>query len=297
MYLLFKKGDRTMEKRMLKPAEICDEIIDVYEHKANYPILKSMILGILAGAFIALGGFAAAVSSHSIDNYGLSKLVSGAVFPVGLIMVLIAGADLFTGNILLTVPFTEGKIKLKMLFKNWTIIYLSNFIGALLVSLLLYNAGALDGNSYKIGGYALKVAITKASISPMKALFSGILCNFLVCLAVWLSLAAKDIIGKVFAIWFPIMAFIIGGFEHSVANMYYFSIGFLAKNKVDYANSLHITQEKLDHLNLQDVIFNNMIPVTIGNIIGGGILIGIGFWIAFKYTSKSKSINVERSSM
>lgn len=286
-----------MEKRMLKPVEICDEIIDVYEHKAHYPILKSVLLGILAGAFIALGGFAAAVSSHSIDNFGLSKLVAGAVFPVGLIMILIAGADLFTGNILLTVPFMDGKIKLKMLVKNWTIIYLSNFIGAFLISMLLYNAGALDGNSFKIGGYALKVAINKASITPMKALFSGILCNFLVCLAVWLSFAAKDIIGKIFAIWFPIMAFIVGGFEHSVANMYYFSIGFLAKNNMDYANSFQITQEKLDHLNLMDVIFNNMIPVTIGNIIGGGILIGIVFWIAFKFSVKPKNINVERSSM
>jgi formate/nitrite transporter len=286
-----------MEKRMLKPIEICDEIVNVYEHKAHYPVLKSIMLGVLAGAFIALGGFAAAVSSHSIENYGLSKLVSGAVFPVGLIMILIAGADLFTGNILLTVPLIDGKINTRLLLKNWTIIYLSNFIGALLVAIMIYNAGALDGNSFKIGGYALKVAINKASITPMKAIFSGILCNFLVCLAVWLSFAAKDIVGKIFAIWFPIMAFIIGGFEHSVANMYYFSVGFLAKNNVDYANSLQISKEKIEHLNIGDVIINNMIPVTIGNIIGGGIMIGIAFWIAFKSSARPQNVKVERSSM
>jgi formate/nitrite transporter len=286
-----------MEKRMLKPVEIVDEVIDVYEHKAHYPVLKSTVLGMLAGAFIALGGFAAAVSSHSIENFGVAKFVAGAIFPVGLIMILLAGTDLFTGNILLTVPLVDGRIKLKTVIKNWTIIYLSNFIGALLVAALIYYSGLMEGNSLKLGGYALKVAITKSSVTPLKALFSGILCNFLVCLAVWLSFAAKDVIGKIFAIWFPIMAFIIGGFEHSVANMYYFSMGFLAKSNYEFAKSYGISDSKLEHLNVGDVLLNNMIPVTIGNIIGGGVLIGIAFWIAFKYSSKQKSVNLGQSSI
>ena len=286
-----------MEKRMLKPVEICDEVIDVYEHKAHYPILKSTVLGMLAGAFIALGGFAAAVSSHSIDNFGIAKLLAGAIFPVGLIMIILAGTDLFTGNILLTVPFIEGRIKLKTVLKNWTVIYLSNFIGALMVASLIYYSGLMEGNSLKLGGYALKVAINKASITPLKALFSGILCNFLVCLAVWLSFAAKDVIGKIFAIWFPIMAFIIGGFEHSVANMYYFSMAFLVKGNHEFALNYGISDSKLEHLNLPDVFLNNMIPVTIGNIIGGGVLIGVAFWVAFKYSVKPKAVRVEQSSM
>ena len=286
-----------MEKRMLKPAEICDEIIDIYEHKAHYPVLKSIVLGILAGAFIALGGFAASVSSHSIENFGIAKLVAGAVFPVGLIMILLAGTDLFTGNILLTVPFIDGRLSFKAVLKNWTIIYLSNFIGALIIASLIYFSGLMEGNALKLGGYALKVAINKASITPIKALFSGILCNFLVCLAVWLSFSAKDVIGKIFAIWFPIMAFIIGGFEHSVANMYYFSIGFLVKGNPEFALNYGITESKLEHLNLADVIFKNMIPVTIGNIIGGGVLIGVAFWVAFKYSTKPKAVKVERSYM
>lgn len=286
-----------MEKRMLKPVEIVDEVIDVYEHKAHYPVLKSVVLGLLAGAFIALGGFAAAVSSHGIENYGVAKLVAGAVFPVGLIMILLGGTDLFTGNILLTVPFIDGRLKFKTVLKNWTIIYLSNFVGALLVAAMIYYSGLLDGNSFKLGGYALKVAVTKASLTPVKSLFSGILCNFLVCLAVWLSFAAKDIVGKIFAIWFPIMAFIIGGFEHSVANMYYFSIALLAKGNSAYAKSFEITEEKLAHLNFNDIIFHNMIPVTIGNIIGGGILIGAAFWVAFKYTAKTKKVKAEGSYM
>jgi formate transporter len=274
-----------MEKRMLKPVEICDDVIETYTKKAEYPILKSVMLGILAGGFISVGGFAAAVSSHSVENIGLARLIAGTIFPVGLILVLICGADLFTGNVLIAVPVADGKLKISKLLKNWVIIYLSNFIGALLIALLIFNAGLLDLNNNMLGGYALKVAATKASISFGKALASGILCNFLVCIAVWISFAAKDIVGKIFAIWFPIMAFIVGGFEHCVANMYYFSIALLAKNNMKYAEAYKLSEEKLSHINIEGIV-SNLIPVTIGNIIGGACFVGLAFWVAFKYTAK-----------
>ncbi len=275
-----------MGNNMLKPKEIYFEISEVYEQKANYPIIKSIVLGIFAGAFIAFGGYAAAAASHSIENYGLAKLVAGAIFPVGLIIVLIAGTDLFTGNTLLTILLAEKKIKIRQVIKNWSVIYIANFVGALFVATLIYYSGLLDGNSFKLGGYALKTAIAKASLSPMKAFLSGILCNILVCTAVWLSCAAKDIAGKIAAIWFPIMAFIIGGFEHSVANMYYFSAALLAKNNSYYVESMHITVDKLQYLNIKHILINNIIPVTLGNIVGGGLLIGIGFWIVFSHSEK-----------
>lgn len=283
-----------MEKGMIKPAAICDEIIEAYTKKAEYPILKSIILGILAGAFISVGGFAAALASHSIENVGVAKLVAGSVFPVGLILILICGTDLFTGNILLTVPFVDRKIKISQLLRNWGIIYLSNLVGAIIIAFLIYQGGLLDTNSFKLGGYALKVAATKASLPFGKALASGILCNFLVCIAVWVSYAAKDIVGKIFAIWFPIMAFIVGGFEHCVANMYYFSIAVMAKANPEYAKAYELSAEKLNHISLEGII-SNLIPVTIGNIIGGGIFVGVAFWLAFKYVGKSTHINVSNN--
>jgi formate transporter len=279
-----------MEKRMLKPVEICDDVIETYSKKTEYPTLKSVTLGMLAGGFIALGGFAAAVASHSVENIGLAKLIAGSIFPVGLILVIICGADLFTGNVLIAVPVAEGNVKISKLLRNWTIIYFSNFIGAFSIAALIYSAGLLEINNNMLGGYALKVAATKASISFGKALASGILCNFLVCTAVWMSFSAKDIVGKIFAIWFPIMAFIVGGFEHSVANMYYFSIALLAKNNVQYAEAYKLSPDKVSHINIEGII-SNLVPVTIGNIVGGAFFVGLAFWFAFKYTAKSKSIH------
>ncbi|MBU5590451.1 formate/nitrite transporter family protein [Clostridium sp. MSJ-4] len=281
-----------MEKKMLRPAEIAEEILTSYEAKANYSKAKSLTLGILAGAFIALGGFASAVASHSISNYSLSKLVSGLVFPVGLILVILAGADLFTGNVLLTVPLLHKKINFKQVLKNWIIVYFGNLLGAIIISLLLFYSGALDANEGKLGAYVIKVAYTKSNISYMKALFSGILCNILVCLAVWTSFAAKDVIGKIFAILFPIMAFVISGFEHSVANMYYFSIGLLAKTNSNYISTLNITEDKLQSLNIQGVI-KNLIPVTLGNILGGFLFVGGALYLAFIYINNNKKDQIK----
>lgn len=280
---------------MLKPVEICDEIIEVYSKKVKYPLLKSVILGILAGAFIAIGGFASSLASHSIDNVGVSKFVAGAVFPVGLILVLLCGTDLFTGNVLLVVPFADRKIKFDKIIKNWIIIYFSNFIGAVIIAYLIFYSGLLDTNGYKLGGYALKVAATKASITFSKALVSGIMCNIIVCLAVWISYAAKDVTGKIFAIWFPIMAFVVGGFEHSVANMYYFTIALFAKANGEYIQAYNLPAEKIAHINFVHIL-KNLVSVTIGNIIGGGLFVGIFFWIAYKYCDKKhNNLNSEKN--
>lgn len=284
-----------MDKRMLKPVDICDEIIEVYSKKVKYPILKSVILGMLAGAFVAMGGFASSLASHSVDNVGLSKFIAGAIFPVGLMLVLLCGTDLFTGNVLLVVPFADKKIKLSQVVKNWIIIYFSNFIGAIIIAFLIYSSGLLDTNSYKLGGYALKVASTKATLTFSKALASGILCNIIVCLAVWMSYAAKDIAGKILAIWFPIMAFVVSGFEHSVANMYYFTIALFAKANTEYIKAYNLPLEKVAHIDFVHIL-NNLIPVTLGNIIGGGLFVGLAFWVAYKYSDKEyRNANSDKS--
>lgn len=275
-----------MEKRMLIPAEICDETVNVGIKKgAKTTLFQTTILGILAGAFIAMGGFAAAMASHSIENVGIAKLVAGVIFPVGLILVLIAGAELFTGNSLLIVAFFEKKITLKQLLKNWAIVWTANLIGAVLISVLLFNSGLFDTNAGKFGGYAIKVASNKAALSFNQAFASGILCNFIVTLAVWASYAAKDVVSKIFVSFFPIMAFVISGFEHSVANMYYFSVGLLLKANPLYVENSHAAAEKLAKLDLAHV-FGNLLPVTLGNIVGGAVFVGAAYWLVYKKAAK-----------
>lgn len=275
-------GGITMEERMLTTAEVTEETIQVGIKKgAKTHIAQTLIAGILAGAFIALGGFAASMASHSIDNAGLAKFVAGAIFPVGLILIIICGGELFTGNTLLILAQVEGKITLKQMLKNWGIVYIGNFIGAFIIALLIYNTGLLSTNADKLGGYAIKVASYKGGLSFIKAFTSGILCNLLVCLAVWGSYSAKDVASKVLIIWFPVMAFIVSGFEHSVANMYYFSIGIFAKLNHNFIETSHVL-DKVAYVDIYHAI-QNLIPVTLGNIVGGAVFVGLAYWAGYKY--------------
>lgn len=274
-----------MDKQMLKWSELCPEAVNTAVGKTNSTFIKTLILGILAGAFIAMGGFAAAVASHSISNVSVSKFMAGAVFPVGLILVIICGGELFTGNSLMITGILEKKINLKAMLKNWIIVYFGNFLGALLIVALLCLSGSFDINGGKLGGYALKVAYTKGSLTGVKAFSSGILCNFMVSLAVWGAYAAKDIIGKIFMIWFPIMAFIVGGFEHCVANMYYLFAGLLSKGNTIYIAASGLNSSAISTINMSN-IFHNLFWVTLGNIVGGSVLVGFLYWIVY---SQSKS--------
>jgi formate/nitrite transporter len=271
-----------MSNEILKPYEICDEAVSAGIKKANYSLMQVIILGILAGVFISLGGFGAALASHNVADVGVAKLIAGIVFPVGLMLVLICGADLFTGNCLMVVALAEKKISFKAMIKNWVIVYLTNFVGAFVFAFLIFNTGILHTNADKLGGYAIKVASNKANLTFMQAFCSGILANFVVCLAVWGSYATKDMVGKIAIIFFPIMVFVIGGFEHCIANMYYFSIGMMAKTNELFIETSHLTPDKVASLNLHNIIFNNLIASTLGNIVGGSIFVGLAYWAVFK---------------
>lgn len=284
-----------MDKLMLTPKDVYNYVEGVGVKKTKNSWKQSLFLGILAGMFIALGGFAAGASAHSIENYGLSKLVAGIVFPVGLMLVLICGAELFTGNCLLTIAFFEKKITLTKVLKNWVLVFVGNFIGAALIAWMLYMSGSLHGNHGGIGVYFINVAAKKVHLSFSQALVSGILCNIVVCLAVWGSYAAKTVVGKVFIGFFPIMAFVIAGFEHCVANMFYLTAGVFSRMDSAVMANHALNIEKANGITTGGII-NNLIPVTIGNIIGGGILIA-GLYIMV-YSSrlqesekKSKSLN------
>lgn len=246
-------------------------------NKAGLKLSKMIALGILAGMFIALGAATSNTAVHTIKDVGVARTLAGAIFPVGLMMIVFVGGELFTGNCLMIMAVINKKIKVTQMLRNLCVVFFSNFIGSLIIVILVFCSGNLDYSSGALGAYTIKVALGKATISPLTAICSGILCNILVCIAILMATACKDAIGKLFAIWFPIFAFVIGGFEHIVANMYYIPAGLIAKTNPTYvakAEELYgITANQLESLDISGLL-SNYIPVTIGNIIGGMIFVG-----------------------
>lgn len=279
----YKEGV-AMNELFLAPGEVAKNFVEVGHKKASMPVFQMFLLGILAGAFIAFAAAGSNTAIHTIQSVGVGKTVAGALFATGLMMVIIAGGELFTGNTLIVVSCAEGKTKWSQLLKNWTVVYLANFVGAFLIVLLIQQSGQLGFSGGMLGGFTIKVAAYKTNLTFMNALTLGILCNWLVCLAVWMASAAEDITGKVFAIFFPIWLFITSGYEHSIANMYYIPSGILAKSNpqfVEQALKLGVSPEKLDALNWGSFITKNLIPVTLGNIIGGAVCVGLVYWLSY----------------
>src|SRR5512139_3290737 len=255
--------------------------------KATSPWFTVFVLGILAGSYIAFGGLLSTTVTFDTAarlGIGLTKILAGAAFSVGLMLVVIAGAELFTGNNLMVSSVMSKEITLGTMTKRWGIVFLTNFVGSVLVALLLYFSGIWKTGDGALGAAAVRVAYNKVGLSFSEALWRGIGCNWLVCLAVWMALAARQTIGKIFAIFFPIMAFVAIGFEHSVANMYFIPAGILLMNETD-VNSLLGTD--ISMLNWANFLWRNLLPVTIGNIIGGGVFVGMSYWGAYLRPTKT----------
>ena len=206
------------------PKEVIEGNISGGKVKGNLPLVKMILLGIMAGAFIAIGGATSNTAVHDISNVGLARTLAAAIFPVGLMMIVFRGGELFTGNCMMSMAGMDKQIKFLQMIRNLVVVYISNFIGAMIVDVLIVYSGNLDYTAGTLGAYTIKVAMGKVTIDPIKGICSGILCNILVCMAILMAGSAKDIVGKVFAIFFPIFAFVIGGFEHCVADMFYFSM-------------------------------------------------------------------------
>lgn len=275
-----------MEKLLLNPSEITNEFVKIGEKKTNLPAIRMFVLGILAGAFIAFAAEGSSVAIHTIESVGLAKALAGALFSTGLMMVVIAGGELFTGNSLIIVSCMEKKSSWKGLLKNWFWVYVGNFVGSFIIALFIYHSGQLSFSGGLLGATAIKTAAYKTNLTFENAFFMGIMCNWLVCLAVWMAAGAKDIGGKILAIFFPIWLFITSGFEHSVANMYYITVGLFAKANqtlFDKALEIGVSLKDLNSLTWVSLVTKNLIPVTLGNIVGGVLFVGITYWFIYLY--------------
>jgi formate transporter len=248
------------------PPQIAARIEEGGVRKAALPASRTFVLGVLGGAFIAFGAMAyTVVVTGSTLGFGPTRLVGGVAFALGLVLVLVGGAELFTGNALLVMAWTTRRLSLARLLRNWLLVYVANGVGALGSVALVHLSGvlALDGGG--VARTAAALADAKLALGPGEAFFRGILCNVLVCLAVWLSFATTDVAGRILAIIFPVAAFVALGFEHSVANMYILPVGDLAAGR------------PVDLLALTA----NLVPVTLGNVVGGGVLVALVYRLAY----------------
>lgn len=268
----------------LLPAEIAKRAERIGGHKCCLPFWPLLTLAILAGAFISLGAiFSTTVSAGTagVLPFGLARLLAGVVFCLGLILVVVGGAELFTGNALISIAWASGTVSTKQVLRNWMIVYIGNLIGALATALLLYASAQYTFGGGVVGLTALEIARAKTTLKFTQAVSLGVLCNALVCLAVWLCLGARSATDKIFAILFPISAFVAAGFEHSVANMYFIPIGLLIKSDAIFLASIGKSAADYATLTWTHFFFINLLPVTLGNIIGGVALVGLVYWFIY----------------
>ena len=266
----------------LPPPEIARKAEDVGVTKAGMAPLDVFVLAVLAGAFIALGAnFATVVGSGGAAlPYGVSRLLFGLVFSLGLILVVVAGAELFTGNNLVVMAWASRRVSIARLLGNWTLVWLGNFVGALATVGIVYATKQYTFGGGAVGQTALAIGEAKTSLGFGQAIALGMLCNALVCMAVWLSYGARTTADKVLAVIPPIAAFVAAGFEHSVANMYFIPIALLVKANGSFVSGLD-PQPDLSNLTWERFLVHNLLPVTIGNVIGGAVMVGIVYWLVY----------------
>ncbi len=268
----------------MKPAETLKALIETSKVKSSMPIKRMVIFGIFAGAYIAFAGAGANMAAYgllsSTETFGLGKILSGTIFTVGLIMVVLGGAELFTGNTTMIAAVIDKRITVSSMLKNWVIVYICNFIGGVLIAFMVYYSGVLNSGEGMLGAMTVKIAAGKVNMSFGSAFVSGILCNWLVCMAVWLSTGAQTTVGKILSIFFPIWLFVTAGFEHSVANMYFIPAGIFAKSNQMFTALSEMGFDALANLNWSGMFELNLLPVTLGNIVGGAVCVAIGYYTA-----------------
>jgi len=263
------------------PSDMEKRVEQASKRKAGLSWFSLLMLSVMAGSFIALGSefFTLAVFDSTL-SVGFTRLIGGFCFSLGLILVIVAGAELFTGNNLVIIGFASGIVNYKQVLKNWVFSYIGNFVGSISVVYLMFLTNLWKMKNFELGAKIVQIASDKTNLTFIEGLSRGILCNALVCLAVWLCFSARSVISKIGAIIFPITAFVASGFEHSIANMYFIPMGMLIRNNPGVVEVLtkNFPNQNLSNLNAVG-LFGNLLSVTLGNIIGGAIMVGVVYWL------------------
>ena len=259
------------------PREVAEKVQLVGVTKARLPFLQTAMLGVLAGAFIGLGAlYFTLVASDATLGFAATRVLGGLMFSLGLILVSVGGAELFTGNNLMVMALADRKITIAELLRNWIIVYAANAFGAIGLAVVVYlaNHGAMNGGA--VGAAYVKIAAAKTALPFGEAFFKGVLCNVLVCLAVWLAMAGHTVVDKILAIVFPISAFVAAGFEHSVANMYFIPLGLLLADTGVLPAGVSLASLSWSGF------ASNLIPVTLGNIVGGSVMVALVYYVIYR---------------
>jgi formate/nitrite transporter len=263
------------------PREIAERVENIGVAKARMPLLPLAMLGVLAGGFIGLGSlYFTLVTSDTTLGFAASRLLGGLAFSLGLVLVVVAGAELFTGNNLIAMAWAEGKVSSAEVLRNWIVVCVANFAGAAGLAVLVYFSGHLGANGGAVATQAVKIAAAKAALPAAEAFFRAVLCNILVCLAVWMAFAGRSVVDKAIAIVFPISAFVAAGFEHSIANMYFFPVAML---------QLSASPSVIPGADLVDAahMLCNLALVILGNIVGGSVLVALVYYVIYRRGGKS----------
>jgi formate/nitrite transporter len=271
-----------MENRT--PAEILAYASDAGLAKVQRKIPSALILAFLAGAYVAFASEGSTMAAYNLlakaETYGLGKVLAGVVFGTALMLIVLTGGELFTGNTLIIVPVLDRRTALRRMLLNWLLVYAGNFLGSVFIAWMMSLSGLFNSSGGLLGGMTIKIAVYKTSLPFHSAFLLGFMCNWLVCISIWASYAARDATGKVLIIFFVILLFVISGFEHSIANMYYIPAGIFAKQNPQWLAMSQVPVDQLAGLNWVNFIVKNLVPVTLGNIAGGVGMVGLLHWLA-----------------
>ncbi len=268
------------------PPEMADRAEKIGVQKATMGWRTMIALGVLAGGFISMGAvFSTTVTAGATGHlsYGVTRVLGGLVFSLGLILVVVAGAELFTGNNLIIMAWANGRVTTLQILRNWLLVYVGNFMGAMSTAVLMYISSQYDFGKGTVGINILNTAAAKCQLGFIQAIALGIACNALVCMAVWLCYSARTTTDKILSVIFPITAFVAAGFEHSIANMYFIPIGLFVKSGASHVfwQTVGKTASDFSGITWTNFIFANLLPVTIGNIFGGAVMVGLVYWFIY----------------
>lgn len=269
---------------MHSPLEIARNYVEIGIHKVRLSAFKMLVLGFFAGMFIGFAGIASTVGSATVENPSLARLVSACLFPAGMAMVLVAGSELFTGNNLIIIALLEKKIKLTEMLKNWFFVFIGNFLGAGFVAALVVFGHIPDLLGGKLADSIVSAALHRVNLSFADSFIRGILCNILVCIAVWAAFAAKKVSGKLLMSFWPVMLFVLCGFEHSIADIYFCLAGIFTAGEYGIA---------AEGLTVGSFLLKNLLPVTLGNLVGGAGIVGVGYWAVYLRHTPGYKLTIE----